>query len=106
MAGNLKTFNFKMNMGASASVKHSVNHTQFGDGYAQRVSFGINNKRKDWTGSKTGDYRTVILPIMQFLDEHAGIIPFCGLTHTATPTNTFAKIMKFHSEKAIFGRLV
>lgn len=76
MADNLKTFNFKMNMGASASIKHSVNHTQFGDGYAQWVSFGVNNKRTDWTGSKTGDYRTVILPIMQFLDEHKGVVPF------------------------------
>ena len=76
MAGNLRTFNFKMNMGASASVKHSVTKTQFGDGYAQRVSFGINNKRTDWSGSKTGDWTSVIKPIKDFLDEHAGVKPF------------------------------
>lgn len=76
MADNLKTFKWKLNMGASVGVKHSVTKTQFGDGYAQRVSFGINNKRKDWTGAKTGDYASVIVPIMNFIDEHAGVKPF------------------------------
>ena len=63
-------------MGASASVHHAVSKTQFGDGYAQRVSVGINNQRMDWSGSKTGDWQTVILPIKTFLDEHKGVIPF------------------------------
>ncbi|AKI27307.1 phage tail protein [Moraxella catarrhalis] len=72
----MKTFNWKMNMGASASVHHAVSKTQFGDGYAQRVSVGINNQRTDWSGSKTGDWQTVILPIKTFLDEHKGVIPF------------------------------
>ncbi|AKI27034.1 hypothetical protein [Moraxella phage Mcat2] len=63
-------------MGASASVHHAVSKTQFGDGYAQRVSVGINNQRTDWSGSKTGDWQTVILPIKTFLDEHKGVIPF------------------------------
>ena len=63
-------------MGASASVHHAVSKTQFGDGYAQRVSLGINNQRTDWSGSKTGDWQTVILPIKTFLDEHKGVIPF------------------------------
>lgn len=76
MANNLKTFEWQMNMGAAADVKHSVTKTQFGDGYAQRVSHGINNRTKDWSGSKTGDYATVIKPIMDFLDEHAGVKPF------------------------------
>ncbi|MPX52168.1 phage tail protein, partial [Moraxella catarrhalis] len=72
----MKTFTWKMNMGASASVHHAVSKTQFGDGYAQRVSHGINNQRMDWSGSKTGDWQTVILPIKTFLDEHKGVIPF------------------------------
>ena len=63
-------------MGASASVHHNITKTQFGDGYAQRVSHGINNQRMDWSGSKTGDWQTVILPIKTFLDEHKGVIPF------------------------------
>ena len=72
----MKTFTWKMNMGASASVHHNITKTQFGDGYAQRVSHGINNQRMDWSGSKTGDWQTVILPIKTFLDEHKGVIPF------------------------------
>ena len=76
MADNLKTFTWKMNMGASASVKHSVTKAQFGDGYTQRVSHGINNKVKDWSGAKNGDLATEIKPIMDFLDEHKGIKPF------------------------------
>ena len=72
----LKTFNFKFNMGASADTRHNVSKTQFGDGYTQRVSHGINNKRTDWSGTKTGDLETVIKPIMAFLDEHKGVIPF------------------------------
>ncbi|WP_254596975.1 phage tail protein [Moraxella bovoculi] len=72
----METFAWKMNMGASASTHHAVSKTQFGDGYAQRVSFGINNKRTDWSGEKTGDYDTVIKPIADFLDEHKGVVPF------------------------------
>ncbi len=76
MASNLKTFGWRMNMGASADVAHHVTKTQFGDGYAQRVSHGINNKRKDWSGIKTGDFDIVIKPIMDFIDEHGGVRPF------------------------------
>lgn len=72
----MKTFTWKMNAGASSQIHHTHTKTQFGDGYAQRVSVGINNKRTDWTGSKTGDLNTVIKPIMNFLDEHKGVMPF------------------------------
>lgn len=76
MAGNLKIFNWQMNMGASAKVQHNRTKTQFGDGYAQLVSHGINNKVSNWSGAKNGDLATEIKPIMAFLDEHKGIIPF------------------------------
>lgn len=76
MVDNLKTFKWKLNMGASASTKHSVTKTQFGDGYTQRVSHGINNKRTDWTGTIRGDLTTAIKPVMAFLDEHNGVVPF------------------------------
>lgn len=76
MGDSMKTFIWKMNMGASASTHHNVTKTQFGDGYAQRVSFGINTRRTDWSGAKTGDWASVIKPIKDFLDEHGGIHPF------------------------------
>ncbi|ELA08722.1 LambdaSo, minor tail protein M [Moraxella macacae 0408225] len=76
-------------MGISADVYHAVSKTQFDDGYTQRVSTGINNKRTNWIGIKTGDLETVIKPIKTFLDEHKGITPFLwndphGNTHKYT----------------------
>lgn len=75
-AMSLQTFAWTLNAGATSQIMHTVSKTQFGDGYAQRVSFGINNKRIDWTGAKSGDLDTVIKPIMAFLDAHKGVIPF------------------------------
>lgn len=71
-----KTFIWQLNMGASAKTTHTVSKVQFGDGYAQRIRHGINSQRTDWSGTKTGDLGTVIKPIMAFLDEHKGVIPF------------------------------
>lgn len=71
-----KTFPWRMDMGATSSFRYRVNKTQFGGGYAQHSSTGINNKLKDWSGTKTGDLNTVITPIEAFLDEHAGVKPF------------------------------
>lgn len=72
----IKAFNWQMDMGATLDTQYRVNRTQFGDGYVQRTSSGINNKVKNWSGTKTGDFATVIDPILDFLDEHAGAIPF------------------------------
>lgn len=72
----MQTFNFKMNMGVAKDTQFRVNRTQFGDGYAQLSSHGINNKTQSWSGTKTGDYETVIKPIEQFIDAHAGVKPF------------------------------
>lgn len=72
----IKTFPWQLDMGAASNSQYRVNKTQFGDGYAQHSSFGINNKTKNWSGTKTGDLDTVIKPIEAFLDEHAGVKPF------------------------------
>lgn len=72
----IRTFPWRMDMGASADTKFAINRTQFGDGYAQLSSVGINNKSKSWTGTKTGKLGTVIEPMMAFIDDHAGAIPF------------------------------
>jgi len=72
----IKTFPWQMDMGATPTTQHRVNKTQFGDGYAQFSSFGINNKIRNWSGTKTGQIDNVIKPIMNFIDEHAGVTPF------------------------------
>lgn len=71
-----KEFAWSMDMGAAADIQHKINKTQFGDGYAQRSPNGINNKVLNWSGVKTGDFETMIDPIIQFLDEHGGVTPF------------------------------
>lgn len=72
----LRTFEYKMDMGAVAQTTFARNKVQFGDGYAQYYSTGLNNKRTDWSGTKTGNLETVIKPIMKFIDDHEGIRPF------------------------------
>ena len=72
----IQTFNWQMDMGATLDTQYRVNRTQFGDGYAQLSSPGINNTTKNWSGTKTGQIDSVIKPIMDFIDEHAGVKPF------------------------------
>ncbi len=62
----IKTFPWQMDMGATLDTQYRVNRTQFGDGYAQHSSSGLNNKVKNWSGTKTGDFATVIDPILDF----------------------------------------
>lgn len=72
----IRTFAWKMNMGATAESSHRVGKNQFGDGYTQRFANGINTETKNWSGTKTGDLETVIKPILDFLSEHQGVYPF------------------------------
>ena len=74
-----KTLTIKLDMGAKNNSNMSVKSIQFGDGYKQLYSFGINNKTMNWSGSKTGDYITIIKPIEDFLEDHKGVTPFYWL---------------------------
>ena len=49
----MQTFRWKLDMGASGDTQFAVNKVQFGDGYTQYSTHGINNKRKAWSGTKT-----------------------------------------------------
>ena len=80
---NYETLNIKLDMGAKSNSNMSIKSMQFGDGYKQLYSFGINNKTMNWSGSKTGDYMTVIKPIEDFLEDHEGVKPF----YWSDPTN-------------------
>lgn len=72
----IQTFPWQMDMGANADTQHRVNKVQFGDGYSQISSTGINNKTRNWSGTKTGSLDNIIKPIMAFIDDHAGVRPF------------------------------
>ena len=79
---NYETLNIKMDMGAKSNSEMAIKSIQFGDGYKQLYSFGINNKSQNWQGSKTGDYQNVIRPIEEFLELHKGVTPFYWINPT------------------------
>ena len=71
----LKTFTWCVDAGATQDTELKTNVTQFGDGYEQVSSIGINNARTSWQFSRTG-YASEVNPIYAFLKEHKGVTPF------------------------------
>lgn len=92
----IQTFNWPTQYGDSPEIGYRTRTAQFGDGYAQAVGDGINNRVQKhpitWTGAKEE-----ALEILAFLDEHAGYKAFLWQTplgelglyrcksHTPTP---------------------
>ena len=71
----LKTFTWCVNAGATKDTQLVTNTVQFGDGYEQVSSQGINNTRTAWQVAKTA-YKAEIDAIYDFLIEHKGVTPF------------------------------
>lgn len=71
----LKTFTWDVNAGATRTTTPKTNNVQFGDGYEQVSSFGINNNILSWQVAKTGRLAE-IQAIYDFLIEHKGVTPF------------------------------
>ena len=68
----MKYFNWDVNAKPSGQVGFKVNRSSFGDGYEQRSTIGINNRREAWSVAKIGDKETVIDPIQHFIDSLNG----------------------------------
>lgn len=71
----LRTFTWCVNAGATEDIELKTNVTQFGDGYEQVSSFGINNARESWPLSVTGCSEKT-KAVRQFLLDHKGVTPF------------------------------
>ena len=71
----MKTFTWCVSIDSSETTTQTVNRVQFGDGYEQVSSFGINNKRKTWQCSRQ-DYKPVIDDIYNFLGSTQAVEPF------------------------------
>jgi len=71
----LKTFTWCVDSDASQDTELVVNKVQFGDGYEQVSSFGINNTRTSWQLSRTAE-KAEVDAIYDFLIEHKGVTPF------------------------------
>lgn len=61
--------------GRGGEISQRVRTKQFGDGYSQSVSDGINNKAQSWPVSHSGS-ASRIKEIMAFLDRHKGAKAF------------------------------
>lgn len=71
----LETFKWKIEKGAEGDVAQRVRTQQFGDGYGQSVSDGINNEQQSWPISHTGSAAR-IKEIIDFLRRHKGAKAF------------------------------
>lgn len=71
----MKTFTWDIDASSGETTAHSVNKVQFGDGYEQVSSFGINNTRKAWACSKIAK-KAEIDAIYQFLISTQSVEPF------------------------------
>lgn len=92
----LKTFTWCVNAGATEETELKTNVTQFGDGYEQVSSIGINNARTSWQFSRTAKLAE-INAIYQFLIEHGGVTPFYMLINGELKTyRTDGSISKNH----------
>lgn len=92
----LRTFTWCVNAGATEETELKTNVTQFGDGYEQVSSVGINNARTSWQVAKTARLAE-INAIYQFLIEHKGVTPFYMLINGDTKAyRTEGNISKSH----------
>lgn len=81
----LRTFTWCVDARATQDTQIITKSTQFGDGYEQVSSDGINNIRTSWPLTKTG-YLAEIDAIYDFLIEHKGVIPFYLTINDVTKT--------------------
>lgn len=70
-----ETFDMCVKVGASGDTSQSVTTVQFGDGYKQKSSIGINNESSTWSISMTGTKKE-LQPFVDFLKRHKGAISF------------------------------
>ena len=71
----IQTFRWKIENGVSMKIEYRVVETQFGDGYAQISSDGINTKNESY-GIKVHALAKEAKEIMAFFDYHKGAKSF------------------------------
>jgi len=64
-------FDFKIETKPTGQTAFRVKRAQFGEGYAQKVGDGLNNKFSTWNVAVDNDY-AYVLTAKQFLDQHGG----------------------------------
>lgn len=72
----MAVFTIVPDRGFTKQVTPRVITTQFGGGYAQRVSEGINNINIEWDLSFNSRNLTDAATILAFFETHAGVVTF------------------------------
>ena len=80
----MRSFTWDIDASSSETTTQTVNKVQFGDGYEQVSSFGINNTRKAWSCSKIAK-KVEIDAIYQFLISTQSVEPFYFQPVTTEP---------------------
>lgn len=75
----IERFTWPTQTGDSPEITYRVRSSQFGDGYAQKVGDGPNNKQQSYPITYTGP-KAKVLEIMTFFDRHAGAKAFLWST--------------------------
>lgn len=70
----MRTFEWPTQVGASKNVEYRVGRNEFGDGYTQLYTTGINARKRQWNLSLIDE--DFILDVERFFDDHKGIYPF------------------------------
>ena len=69
-------FTFECDLeGNNQTQRFNTLSTQFGDGYEQTASVGLNNRSGEWTYQRTA-YKAEIMQIKAFFDAHKGANSF------------------------------
>lgn len=78
----MATFTWIASTGASLSIRPNVRRVAFGDGYEQRVAFGINTQPEVWSLEFRGKTTTEAAAIDAFLRAHGAVESFTWTTPT------------------------
>lgn len=70
-----RVFDFQVETKPTGQINFQVKKAQFGDGYAQKVGNGLNNKFSTWNITVDNDYEYIEL-VKDFLDDHKGYMSF------------------------------
>jgi phage-related protein len=72
----VSTFTWTPEFSASKASKPTVKQIKYGDGYEQRISFGVNTNPKNWTLRFVSRSDAEANAIESFLDTNGGISSF------------------------------
>ncbi len=73
----IEKFTWPTERGETPDINYRVRTSKFGNGYAQNVGDGPNNKEDSYPVTCVGQ-KAVVVKIMEFLDRHAGLRRFSG----------------------------